>query len=129
MVLLVPVKFSNLDFGPCKKNYTQFAPVKFKPIDFSPSFDLSAKKTIMWHGFSDMADAMLDSCDTLAIFLFGEKKKMPRDQNQNSRILQGLKSKFRNFTRTKIKIKIVIFFLFFFFHRIRTEKLPSSTIF
>jgi hypothetical protein len=59
-----------------------------------------------------MADAMLDSCDTSAIFLFGEKKKMPRDQNQNSGILQGLKSKFKNFTGTKIKIKIAIFFPF-----------------
>jgi hypothetical protein len=77
MVLLIPIKFSNLDFGPCKKKSTQFAPVKFKLIDFSPSFGLSAKKTITSHGFSDMADAMLDSCDTSAIFLFGEKKKMP----------------------------------------------------
>jgi hypothetical protein len=61
---------------PVKKNYTQFAPVKFKPIDFSPSFDLSAKKTIMWHGLSDVADAMLDSCDTLAIyFIFLVKRQ------------------------------------------------------
>jgi hypothetical protein len=43
MVLLVPVKFSNLDFGPCKNKSTQFAPVKFKAIDFSPSFELSVK--------------------------------------------------------------------------------------
>jgi hypothetical protein len=55
MVFLVPVKFPNLDFGFCKKKSTQFAPVKFKSIDFSPSFDLSARKTITWHGFSDMA--------------------------------------------------------------------------
>jgi hypothetical protein len=66
-VFLVPVKFLNLDFGPCKKKSTQFAPVKFKPIGFSPSFDLSAKKTITWHGFGDVADAMLDLGDTSTI--------------------------------------------------------------
>jgi hypothetical protein len=43
---------------------------------------------------------------------FFVKKNMPRDQNQNSGILQGLKSKFGNFTGTKIKIKIAIFFPF-----------------
>jgi hypothetical protein len=66
-----------------------------------------------------MADAMLDSCDTSAIFLFGEKKKMPRDQNQNSGILQGLKSKFGNFTGTKIKIAIFFPFLLLPSHKYR----------
>jgi hypothetical protein len=36
---------------PVKKT-TQFAPEKFKPIDFSPSFDLSAKKSLC--GMSSM---------------------------------------------------------------------------
>jgi hypothetical protein len=126
-VLLVPVKFTNLDFDPCKKKSTQFAPVKFKPIGFNPSFDLSAKKTITWHRFSDMAHAMLDSCDTPTIIFLVKRQKclgtkikireFYRDQNQNSGILQGP------------KLKLQFFFLFFFFQRTRTEKLPSSTIF
>jgi hypothetical protein len=77
---------------------------------------MSAKKTIMWHGFSDVADAMLDSSDMSAKKI-GEKTKMPRNQNQNSGILRGP------------KLKLQIFFFLFFFPHTRTTNLPSSTIF
>jgi hypothetical protein len=80
MVILVPVKFFNLDFGPCKKKSTEFAPVKFKSIDFSPSFNLSEKKTITWHG---SVTWQMPCCIHVTrqhfILFFGEKKKMLRD--------------------------------------------------